>query len=840
MPHPHHRTAPPLRPIASAFSAAHPRPSALALALQSALLTLAVGSTVLPQAAHAQSAPTALPAGGEVMVFNVPAGPMAVALDRFARTAKVNLSYDAALLQGHSSGGLTGSHTIAAGLSALLAGSGMEALAQPGGGYSLRKAALAAAPVARSATTAKPGPDATLPTVTVTAAAIAPSSRLTYLSKDATTGALGHRSVLDTPFSLTVVDSEEITERGAKSIGQIFVNDASVYTPTSSSTTDWWGTQIRGLPVRNSYIDGIPMLLYWGGDFPTEVVESVTALKGLTGFVHGFGEPGGALSYQLKRPKPDNETSVQLGLNNPSLLTAHVDMSRQLGNQLAVRANVATEKGTAYNESRIDRTVAALAIDQQLAASVKWFTTLLQEDNTRKGEPLQFYLDSYDIQGSGGQLPSVSYRYDDFNIDNAYYRTKTLQASTGLQWKIDDQWELTYQLGFSRKDHASNKTFADLLNRQGDYTGYAYNFASRLDNVFTQAMLQGQLSTGAVKHEVVAGLGLQRSKDAWSNEFYWSNDFNGNIHSPQTFRTTRTPDFSLTPVGSDTRQRYAFASDTLHLNDRWQVIAGLRFTDHRMKDLDGDPAVDSGYATRKTSPTLALIYKPDALTSVYGSYMEGLEPGQRVDALYANAGEVLGATVSTQQEIGIKHASGGTDYSAALFRIEKANTIDDIRGSARYLTQDGLRTYQGLELSAARPFTRRLTLGLSAIYLDGTINKVSPDNAAIEGNHPAYAPEWQFVVHAQYQVPGVQGLKLHGNARYFGRSYTSETNTLTVPDRTVVGAGFSYDLKLGGQAWTLIGNVHNLFNTPYWAGGGWSAGNVGEARNVSLALRTQF
>ncbi|WP_077332176.1 TonB-dependent receptor, partial [Hydrogenophaga sp. A37] len=820
----------------------HPRPSTLALALQGALLTLAVGSAMLPQVAHAQSAPTALPTGGEVVAFNVPAGPLAAALDRFARTAKVNLSYDAALLEGQTSGGLSGSHTIAAGLSALLVNSGLEALAQPGGGYSLRQAAVAATSVTsvtNPPAAMRPRPEATLPTVTVTATA-APSSPLVYLSKHAATGALGHKSVLDTPFSVTVVGSEEIAERGAKSVGQIFVNDASVYTPTSSSTTDWWGTQIRGLPVRNSYIDDIPMLLYWGGDFPTEVVDSVTALKGLSGFMYGFGEPGGALSYQLKRPKPDNETTVELGYRNPSLLSAHVDVSRQLGNELAVRANVATEQGTAYNESRIHRTVAALALDKQFGASVKWFTTLLQEDSKNTAEPLQFYLSDYDVLGSGGKLPAVTYRYGDFNVDNAYYRTKTLLASTGLKWKIDDQWDLTYQLGFSRKDHQSNKAFADLLNQQGDYTGYAYNFAGRLDTAFTQAMLQGKLNTGAVKHEVVAGLGLQRSKDAWGGEWYWSNDFNGNIHQPQTFRTTRTPDFTLTPVSADNRQLYAFASDTLHINDQWQAIAGLRFTDYKLKDLDGDPTVDSAYATRKTSPTLALIYKPNALTSVYGSYVEGLEPGQRVDALYANAGEVLGATVSKQHEIGVKHASGGVDYAAALFRIEKANQMDVLRSGARYLTQDGLVTYQGLELSAAHQFTKHLNLGLSGIYLEGAINRVSADNAAVEGNDPAYAPEWQFVVHAQYQVPGVKGLKLHGNARYFGQSYTSEANNLTVPDRTVVGVGFTHDLKMGGHDWTLIGNVYNLFNAKYWAGGGWSSGNAGEARNVSLALRSQF
>ena len=109
-------------------------------------------------------------------------------------------------------------------------------------------------------------------------------------------------------------------------------------------------------------------------------------------------------------------------------------------------------------------------------------------------------------------------------------------------------------------------------------------------------------------------------------------------------RSTRTPDFALLPVSSDTRQTYAFASDTLHFNERWQAIAGLRFTRYRIKDLDGDPTVDSAYRISNASPTLALIHKPDAHTSLYGSYVEGLEPGTRVSPPYANAGELLKAS----------------------------------------------------------------------------------------------------------------------------------------------------------------------------------------------------
>jgi iron complex outermembrane recepter protein len=765
--------------------------------------------------------------------IDLPAQPLERSLAQLARQAGLQLLMPPELVRNRQAAALKGSHELAQALAELLRGSGLRARVD--GGTLL---------VESSPARASEAAETTLPAIKATAKAISQGSPLSYLAKQNDTGALGNKTVLDTPFSLTVVGSEEIVERGAKSIGQIFFNDPSVYTPTSSSSTDWWGTQIRGLGVRNHYVDGIPMLLYWGGDFPTEVVESVTALKGLTGFMYGFGEPGGALSYQLKRPTATPETSVSVGYRNPSLMSLHVDSSHKVGDELALRANLATEQGTAYNAAEIKRVVGSLAVDKQFGASVTWFSTLVFEDSKTTGEPIQLYLDAYDVAGSGGRLPKVSDDYDKINVDNAYYKTETWMASTGVAWRLADQWNLKTQLGFSRKEHRSNKAFANLLNEAGDYAGAMYNFSSQLDTLFAQAMLQGTVQAAGMKHDLVAGLGMQRNKDRWAREFYWSPDFNGNLYVTQSFLTTRTPDFSLLPVGSDTVQNYAFVSDTLHFNAQWQAIAGLRFTDYEMKDLDGKPSVDSGYRVRKASPTLALIYKPDERTTGYASYVEGLEPGTRVpaDAVppYANAGELLGATVSKQSEVGIKHQSGGIDYSAAIFRIQRVSQRAALKGGDRYLTQDGLVVYQGAELSGAYQATPDLNLGLGAIYLDASIDRVSADNAALEGNTPANAPKWQVVANAQYKVPGVSGLKVHSAARYFGATFVSDDNRLTVPGRTVVNAGFSYDFRAGGQDLTLIGNLNNVFNRKYWASGGWGGGNVGEARNLAVTLRAQF
>lgn len=678
-------------------------------------------------------------------------------------------------------------------------------------------------------------PDTQLKTIKVTAKAEEGiATPLDYLTEEVVTGALGNKSVLDTPFSMTVVDSADIVERGAKSIGQIFMNDASVYAPTPSSSTDWWGTQIRGLPVRNFYIDDVPMLLYWGGDFPLEAVESVTALKGLTGFMYGFGEPGGAISYKIKTPTETPLTFVNLGYRNSNLFSAHVDTSQNIGDEFGFRVNLATEQGTAYNEAEIDRTLASLALDKQFGESVSWFANVVYEENTNEAEPLQFYFSEYDVTGRDGKLPKVSYSYDDFNIDNSYYYTETLFASTGIDWQLGEDWNLQYKLGFSSKKHQSNKSFAYLQNREGDYEGYAYNFAGKLDNLFNQIMLQGVVATGDITHEIVAGIGQQKSEEKWGTDWYWENDFNGNLYQEQTFRFTRTPDFTLeSKPSAESTQSYAFASDTIHFNDHWQAIIGVRYTDYEIDTSD--------YSTQEVTPTFAVIYKPDEQTSFYGSYVEGMEPGTRVGETFANMGEILDATVSKQYEVGAKHAAGKWNYTAAIFKIERANQMAIMRDAVLpYLTQDGLEVYEGVEVATSYQLSDNLNLGFSAIYLDGTIESVSADNAALEGNDPAYASDWQLVGNVEYLMPEIQGLKLHANVRYFGESFTSTENNLVLPHYTLVNAGMSYEFVAGDQLWAINGNVNNLLNEQYWAGSGWSSGNMGEERNISVALNTRF
>jgi iron complex outermembrane receptor protein len=657
------------------------------------------------------------------------------------------------------------------------------------------------------------------------------------LEQEVSNGALGDKRLLDTPFSVTVVDADDIARRQATTLGQIFANDPAVHAAEPAATTPWWNTTIRGIGVTMHYVDGVPLLMQWGGEFPIEAVESVQALKGLGGFMYGFGAPGGIFSYQTKKPTDTPLLATTFGWRNDGVFSAHLDAGGRVAGRdsFGYRFNAAVEQGDAYNGAGIDRNVFSFAVDQPLGDALTWHAEIVREDNTLKHEPLYFYWDLYE----GGKLPKPTYDYDNVAVRNSYYKSETLQAATGLRWRISDDWRADFSIGQSRREHHSNKMFANLLNEAGDYAGNVYNFAGLLRNRVAQAVAQGRFQTGAIRHELVLGASWQRVWEQWGNDWYWSNDFNGNLYQDQDYLVTREPDFSLAPVSFDERQKSLFASDTLYVGEHWQAIVGVRRTELEQKDLDGDPEVDSGYRTSATTPTFALVWKPTAHAAVYASYVESLESGGRVpqgaEPPYANAGELLEATLSKQFEVGAKYQLGKLGFTVAAFRVKRAAQIDVLRGEDLYRVQDGLTLYRGFEALGNLAVSGDLDVGLGAVWLDPTLEDLSDGERDLEGNRAPSASRVEAVANFDWRVAPVDGLSLHGNIRHSGDAYYDAMNRILIPGYTVASAGFQYRTTLGGKMTTLTGNINNLLNRKYW-----SMDMLGEARNAALDMRIDW
>lgn len=89
----------------------------------------------------AQAAPAALAqAADEQRYYDIPAGPLTEALNRYGRESGLMLSFSTGQTHGLQSKGIKGRYTAQQGLQALLADTGFEAAARPSGGYVLRPA----------------------------------------------------------------------------------------------------------------------------------------------------------------------------------------------------------------------------------------------------------------------------------------------------------------------------------------------------------------------------------------------------------------------------------------------------------------------------------------------------------------------------------------------------------------------------------------------------------------------------------------------------------------------------------------------------------------------------
>lgn len=81
-------------------------------------------------------------ASQSAQAFDIAAGPLASALNQFGQSAHILLSYPAQLVEGKNSPGLQGQHAIDSGLAVLLSGTGLQAVREANGNYSLVVAAV--------------------------------------------------------------------------------------------------------------------------------------------------------------------------------------------------------------------------------------------------------------------------------------------------------------------------------------------------------------------------------------------------------------------------------------------------------------------------------------------------------------------------------------------------------------------------------------------------------------------------------------------------------------------------------------------------------------------------
>lgn len=670
-----------------------------------------------------------------------------------------------------------------------------------------------------------------LPVVTVTAPQDDTSQ---HLDAKVSSGALGARTQLETPFSTSVVRSEDLAERQVSKLGDVFALDASV-SDNSGAYSSWASyITVRGLPLdwQNAYrIDGKPFLSY-AITLPYEHFEQIELLKGSSGFMYGFGSPGGIVNYVSKKPTNQPVRSIEVGYKSDSVWSEHVDLGGRFGadDRFGYRLNATHEEGKTFNDGGIRRDSVSLALDARLTRDLTWnFDALYQKRKSTDQTP-SIYTGSY----VGTSLPATI-RGDNQRLvgPGQHLDTDLKLYSTGLQYNLSPDWTLSTSYSHSTATRSRNEGIAYLLDPSGSYNDFRSDSSEghRFDQ--WQAMAQGVLRTGAIEHQLTLGASWQKQANDYSSNAVYQQIGTGNLDTQNTNGYASVTDFSVYR-DSDITQRAIFASDTVKLSDQWSALLGLRSTNYEQNSYSIAGARSSQYTKNGVvTPTLALMFKPAPDTTLYTSYVESLEQGASVGITYANYRDLLNPLKSKQYELGIKTQRDRWSATAALFRIERGA---EYANSQNVLVQDGQSIYQGLELGAATRLGSQWQLGGNLMFLDTSYRRGSD----FVGNRVAGAPNFVATVQLSYAVPQVPGLKLSADAKYTGGTMLDASNQLKLAGYTVANIGASYATRIGGHDTTFRVAVNNLTNKRYWEYQYANYIKPGDPRTLSLSAKLDF
>lgn len=755
-------------------------------------LVVAVALSGMTAAVIAAEPPVSVPARS----INIPAQPLAQALNDWAKQSGMQLIVSQTLVAGKQAPAVSGNLTPRQALDKLLADSGLVASID-GGSAVIGRAASAT----------------TLNQVLVVGQADGIGGlKGTYsggqLARGGNLGLLGIQDLMDVPFSTTNYTSELIANQQGLTVSDVVMNDASVRTLQARGGygEDY---QVRGLSInaRDVGVNGLYGLSP-NTRMPLEMVERVEVLKGPGSFLNGVGPSGsigGDINVVTKRGTDVPLTRLTATYMGNAQFGSHLDVGRRFGqnNEWGVRANGLLRNGEGNVDGGNQRVgLGALGVDYA-GERLRWSADLLYVNNkTDEFRPQTAFLAGIT------QLPAAP------DARKSYYPGAGLQdltktAITRLEYDLTPDTTVYGGIGYT--DNTSDQSFPTASSRvdsAGNFTvrnGYYDEYNKTLS---TDAGVRTRFKTSSVGHTVVLAVNNLQRETGYFYRLTAAPGVASNLYTPSPLPNI---DFERgTPTKSAESELSSVALvDTLSfLKDRLLVSLGARNQTVNQKSVNGS----TPYNESAVTPLAGVVLKPNKNTSVYANYTAGLQAGGIAGANTANAGQVFAPQKSNQIELGVKYDWGRLMTQAAIYQIKRPSSITDPLTNT--YSFGGEQRNRGLELTAYGEVTRGLRLMASAAFNDAKLTKTA--GGVNQGNDAMGVPDSTYNVGLDWDTPWMQGLSLNGRVINTSSMWYDAANTLRMPSWTRLDLGARYKTNVAGKPVVLRANLENVADKAYW------------------------
>lgn len=420
------------------------------------------------------------------------------------------LSVDGNLVQGLDSSGLRGEYAVDQGFAALLRGSGLRAVRDAQGNYSL---------VAESA-------PVELQTLHVQGSlGNALGSMEGYNATHSSVATKTSLPLLETSQSVSVVTRQQMDDQGSQTVAQALRYTPGLMSTPYGATTRYDYVALRGIndgSVDNLFLDGQKMLGDSGTYSSLQVdpyfLERIDVLKGPSSVLYGRSNPGGLVALTSKKPEYEAHRQLQLTLGSNDLKQGAFDFTGPLGDEQRMAYRLVGVVKDADNQ--VD------GIEEQRYALMPSLSIDFTDDTRLT---LLAMLQHDPKSGYHGGLPAdgTVYQHNGQRISTHFF-----EGEDDREKFERDQQMLGYQLEHRFNDVVSarqnfqyldSRVDSEQVYQYGYTTQYGYGADGDLYRAYTGAQealhawsvdnqLQFEFATGALEHTLVTGLDYQRRK----------------------------------------------------------------------------------------------------------------------------------------------------------------------------------------------------------------------------------------------------------------------------------------------------------------------------------------
>lgn len=749
----------------------------------------------------------------QASTFDVPAGDLRDAIDRYSRATGTQLLYKLDDVKGKKTLGVHGASDADSALKQLLHGTGLE--------YRKDGAAVAVflpthdvaggatpeeEPTTRHDTTSDASKAATLDTVTVSVQRRPEAAQTVPIAL--------------TNFSGETLEAQRITnlQDVSRLTPGLLVSSFSASNPTiairgANNTFSQMGVS---KPVA-VVVDDVFIPRNTAANFELFDLDSLTVLKGPQGTLFGRNVTGGAIVINTRKPEYqwlDTEGQVTLGNKNARQFDALTNIP--IGDDQAVKLTVATRDRDGLGRDRLNG-------NEEDDVNSRNFRGQWRANLSDTVESL--FSADYGQDSSGGRtLSSVSLgndgnpRTSELGVPQNFHRT-LWGASEKLDWR--NPWG----------DITSITAYRHGTSEEA-YSGVGVNYAFLTSGA--------QSLTHDAEHLGTATQEFRYASPLWDAGHFQTGVFlldeNGTRHLGLQSLAARTGSLTASSLANQdvsTRSASMFADATWNLASTLELAVGARYTyDRKIASLVRTDflrpsatfsARDLKASWSELTPRAALNWKPTPEMMLYASVTQGFTSGGfNTDATSLNALTTkFNPETVVNHEIGIKSQwlDNRLRFNMSVFDMryrDKQEFINNSLTGILSIVNASRATIRGTELEAAWRPVRWLGLTANYGYLHGRYDRFKIGNIDYTGNPLASSPTHKASLAADWTIPVRMGDVI--GAVSYGWQSSYNTGAANDPNLKIPGYGLlnvNIGLASKDRQWKVVAWIKNATNRKY-------------------------